>query len=130
VLIRQNGPVFGSSNPYSQAGETQLSLATRNLRSTDHYNGAVEQVQRQTLGSYVVNIQHAVDFSITHTFSERFSASVGIPIVVASWGIPSPTTAGEAARATQHGRGLGDISVSGRAWLLPTDRFTSWSASA
>jgi len=70
-------------------------------------------------------VQHAVDFTITHTFTNRFSANVGIPVVAASWGIPSPLTGGEAARATQHGRGLGDISIGGRAWVLPTDRFTS-----
>jgi peroxiredoxin len=121
--------VFGSSNPYSQPGETQLTVSTRNLRSTDHYNGTVEQVQRQTLGSYVVNVQHAVDFTITHTFSERFSASVGLPIIAASWGIPSPLTGGEAARATQHGGGLGDVSISGRGWVLPPDRFTSGNVS-
>jgi thiol-disulfide isomerase/thioredoxin len=129
VLIRQNGPVFGSSNPYSQPGETQLNVSTRNLRSTDHYNGTVEQVQRHTLDSYVVNLQHAIDVTITHTFTERFSASIGVPIIAASWSIPSPTTGGEAARATQHGRGVGDISVSARGWVLPPDRFTSGNVS-
>ena len=117
--------MFGSSNPYSQPGETQLSISTRNLRSTDHYNGAVEQVQRQTLDSYVVNIQHAVDFNITHVFTERFSVNIGVPIIGASWSIPSPTTGGEIARAVERGSGLGDISVGGRFWALPTDRFTS-----
>jgi hypothetical protein len=43
--------VFGSSNPYSQPGETQVNVSTRNLRSTDHYSSDVEQVQRQTLGT-------------------------------------------------------------------------------
>jgi hypothetical protein len=95
--------VFGSSNPYAQAGETQVSVSTRNLRSTDHYNRDVEQLQRQTLGSYVVNLQHAFDFNVSRVFTERFSMSVGVPFVSASWGIPSPTTGGEAARATQHG---------------------------
>lgn len=115
--------MFGSSNPYAQPGETQVTLSTRNLRSTDHYSRAVEQLQRQTLGSYVVNKQHALDVNVSHVFTERFSMSVGVPFVSASWGIPSPTNGGEAARATQNGRGLGDISVSGRAWVLPTDRF-------
>jgi peroxiredoxin len=129
VLIRQNGPVFGSSNPYAQPGDTQLTFSTRNLRSTDHYNGTVEQVQRQTLDTYVVNIQHAVDFTLTHSFTERFSASLGIPLVAASWGIPSPLTGGDAARATQHGRGIGDISIGGRGWVLPPDRFRSGNVS-
>jgi len=117
--------VFGSSNPYAQAGETQLSISSRNLRSTDHYNRDVEQVARQTLGSYVLNIQHAFDVNVTHVFSERFSASVGVPFVAAQWGIPSPTTAGEGARANQKAHGIGDISATGRAWILPTNRFKS-----
>jgi cytochrome oxidase Cu insertion factor (SCO1/SenC/PrrC family) len=125
VLIRQNGPVFGSSNPYSPAGETQLDISTRNLRSTDHFNGTAEQLQRQTLDSYVLNIQHMVDISVTHTFTERFSMNVGVPFVAASWGIPSPTTAGDGARANEHGSGLGDISVGARMWILPTKKFTS-----
>ena len=125
MLIRQNGPVFGSSNPYSQAGETQISVSTRNLRSTDHYNGVVEQVQRHTLDTYVVNLQHMIDVNVSRNFTERFSMSVGIPFVNSSWGIPSPQSGGRAARADQVGRGLGDISVSGRAWMLPTDKFRS-----
>jgi hypothetical protein len=68
--------VFGSSNPYAQPGETQLTVSTRNLRSTDHYNRDVEQLQRQTLGSYVLNTQHAFDFNVTHVFTERFSMSL------------------------------------------------------
>ena len=115
--------MFGSSNPYAQPGETQLTVSTRNLRSTDHYNRNVEQLQRQTLGSYVLNTQHAFDFNVTHVFTERFSMSFGLPYIAASWGIPSPTTAGPDARANQQANGIGDISVSGRTWIFPTNRF-------
>ena len=125
MLIRQNGPVFGSSNPYSQPGETQVNVSTRNLRSTDHYNGTVEQIQRQTLGTYVVNLQHAVDLTVSRTFTPRFSMSVGLPFIAASWGIPSPTAPVPGPRANENARGLGDISVSGRYWVLPTSRFKS-----
>jgi hypothetical protein len=123
VLIRQNGPVFGSSNPYSEPGETQVNVSTRNLRSTDHYNGTVEQIQRQTLDTYVVNLQHAIDLSVNHTFTSRLSMSAGVPFLAASWGIPSPTTPTPGARANENARGIGDISVSGRYWVLPTSRF-------
>lgn len=124
MLIRQNGPVFGSSNPYSQPGETQVNLSFRGLHSEDHYNGDIEQVQRHTLGTYVVNKQRAVDLTFTHTFTPRFSASVGVPYVNASWGIPTPINP-PGTRANENGRGLGDISVSGRMWILPTDKYTS-----
>jgi peroxiredoxin len=117
--------VFGSSNPYSQAGETQVNISTRNLRSSDHYNGTVEQVARQTADTYVVNLQHMVDVSVSHNFTDRFSMNVGVPFINSSWGIPMPLAGGRSARVDQVGRGLGDISVSGRAWVLPTGRFTS-----
>lgn len=125
MLIRQNGPVFGSSNPYARPGETQVNISTRNLKSTDHYNGTAEQLQRQTLDTYVLNLQHAVDFNVTHAFTERVSMSVGLPFVAASWGIPSPTSAGGGARANEDAHGLGDISVSGRAWVLNTQTHRS-----
>jgi hypothetical protein len=51
-------------------------VSTRNLKSTDHYSRDVEQVQRQTLGTYVVNMQHAVDFTVNRTITERLSMSV------------------------------------------------------
>jgi hypothetical protein len=130
VLIRQNGPVFGSSNPYSNAGETQINVSTRNLRSTDHYGGDVEQVQRQTLGTYVVNTQHALDVTLSRTFTERLSMSVGVPFIAASWGIPSPTAPVPGPRANEDARGLGDISVSARYWLLPTATFRTGNISA
>ena len=112
--------MFGSSNPYSQAGETQISISTRNLRSSDHYNGTVEQVARQTNDTYVVNLQHMADVSVSHNFSERFSMTLGVPFIHSSWGIPMPLTGGRASRVDQVGRGIGDITLSGRAWVLPT----------
>ena len=115
--------MFGSSNPYSEPGETQVNLSTRNLRSTDHYNGTVEQIQRQTLDTYVVNLQHAVDLTVSRTITSRFSVSAGVPFIAASWGIPSPTSPTPGPRANENARGIGDISVSGRYWVLPTSRF-------
>jgi hypothetical protein len=117
--------VFGSSNPYSQPGETQVNVSTRRLRSTDHYSGEVEQVQRQTLQTYVVNTQTAVDLAITRTITERLSMTVAIPYIDAAWGIPSPTSPVPGPRAMENGRGLGDISLGGRFWVLPTSQFRS-----
>lgn len=125
MLIRQNGPVFGSSNPYSQAGETQITVSARALVSNDHWNGEEEQLQRHTLDTYVTNHQRMLDINVNHVFTERFSMSASVPFINSSWGIPSPTSAGQAARADEVGRGLGDIAVGGRLWVLPTDKFKS-----
>jgi len=122
VLIRANGPVLGSSNPYSQPGENQISVTTRGLDSSDHYNGDVEQVQRQTLGTYVMNKQRAADLTVSHTFTERISMSAAFPYVNSSWAIPSPTAPTPGPRIAENGRGLGDIIVSGAYWVFPTDK--------
>jgi hypothetical protein len=122
--------VFGSSNPYSLPGETQINVSTRNLTSTDHYSGDVEQVQRQTLGTYVLNTQHAVDVALSYTCTPRASIAVGVPFVAASWGIPTPTAPTPGPRANQNAFGIGDVSISGRYWVLPTSRFTTGNISA
>ena len=119
MLIRQNAPVFGASNPYQQPGETQVSFSVRQLESDTHYSGIEEQVRRHELGTYVINRQQAGDINVSHTITERFSVSAGIPYVSASWSIPSPTNP-VGPRAQQDAAGLGDISVSGRYWLLDT----------
>jgi len=115
--------VLGSSNPYSQPGENQVSVTTRGLDSSDHYNGDVEQVQRQTLGTYVMNKQRAADLTVSHTFTERISASVALPYINSSWSIPTPTSPTPGPRIAEHGRGLGDIIASGAYWVLPTDKY-------
>lgn len=120
MLIRQTAPVFGAANPYQQPGETQVSFSVRQLESDTHYSGAEEQVRRHELGTYVINRQQAGDITLNHTFTTRFSMTVGVPYVSASWSIPSPTSPVPGARAQQDASGLGDISVAGRYWLLDT----------
>jgi hypothetical protein len=121
VLIRQTAPVLGAAGtPYDQPGEWQVNLAMRGLRSDDHYRLDQEQVQRQTLGTFVINHQYAADLMISRAFTERFSLSAGIPWVVASWSIPSPTSPVPGPRAQQDARGLGDISILSRYWLFDT----------
>ncbi len=121
MLIRQTAPVFGAANPYQNPGETQVNLSVRQLESDTHYSGAEEQVRRHELGTYVINRQQAVDVTVNHTFTKRFSMSAGVPFVSASWSIPSPTSPVPGPRAQQDASGIGDISVSGRYWLLDTE---------
>jgi hypothetical protein len=133
VLIRSNAPVFGANaSPYQQPGEWHLSLSTRNLVSNDHYNGGVEQLQRQTLQNYVTNKQNLVDVNVSRAFTERLTLSVGVPYVNSSWASRDPRYPLPAARheVEQNGRGLGDISVSGRYWLFDTKRRLNWNIAA
>jgi hypothetical protein len=133
VLIRSNAPVFGAdANPYTQPGEWQVSLTSRNLVSNDHYNGAVEQVQRQTLQNYVTNKQNLLDVNVSRTLTDRWTISVGVPYVNSSWASRDPRFPLPAPRREieQNGRGLGDISVSGRYWLFDTRTRTNWNVAA
>jgi len=119
VLIRQSAPVIGAQGtPYAAVGEWQFSLSGRDLRSDNHYVTDVEQKQRHTLGTYVINEQHAIDLSINHQFTPRFSVAGAVPFVSASWSIPSPTAPTPGTRAEQDAHGIGDVSVVARSWVL------------
>lgn len=133
MLIRNSAPVFGANRrPYQEAGEWQFSLASRNLVSNDHYNGTVEQVQRQTLQNYVTNRQNLVDFAISRAMTNRLALTVAIPYVNSSWASRDPAFPLPAERheVAQNGRGLGDISAIGRYWLFDTETHETWNIAA
>ena len=119
VLIREAAPVIGSiSSTYMRPGEWQLDVSYRDSTAARHYSLDVEQVQRQQLGTNVINTQKQTLFNLSHQINERLSLAVAVPVVVATWGIPRPLTPVPGARATEHGQGLGDISAMGRYWVF------------
>lgn len=119
ILIRESAPVIGSlRSTYLRPGEWELDVSLRGSTADRHYSGDVFQEQRTTLGTNVVNKQHLLLFTLNHAFTPRMSMSVNVPFVDASWSIPSPISPVPGPRATQHGQGLGDISVIGRSWLF------------
>jgi hypothetical protein len=122
VLIRQNGPVFGpSEKPYMSKGTWQLNAQFRMLRSDDHYNGTVYQEQRDRIGNYVINKQKMLDIGVTYALTERLNLSLAVPVVAASWSLPSPSAPVPGPRYKQEGHGIGDLSLSGRFWLFSTE---------
>lgn len=130
MLIRQTAPVLGAahSTPYQQPGEWQVNLALRDLESDTHYRTDQRQHEREELGTFVVNRQHAADVSVSYAFSQRFSLTAAVPFVSASWAIPSPTSPQPGPRAQQDGQGIGDVSVIGRSWLFDPRKFRSGNA--
>ena len=119
VLIRESAPLFGSaSSTYLRPGEWELDVSFRDSTADKHYSLDIEQTNRATAGTYVINKQKQMLFSVSQAVTTRFSYAVNVPIVVASWSIPSPTSAPIGPRATQHGDGLGDVSVLGRYWVF------------
>ena len=133
MLIRNTAPVFGANRSvYQQPGDWQVSLSSRNLVSNDHYNGTEEQVQRQTLQNYVTNRQNLADVSITRAMTKRLSLTLGVPYVNSSWASRDPRFPLPEARheVAQNGRGLGDVSLSARYWLLNPDTHQKWNVAA
>jgi hypothetical protein len=113
-------------------GEWQLNLSARNLVSNDHYNGTVEQVQRQELQNYVENRQNLFDIGLTRVMTRRLSLSIGVPFVNSSWASRDPAYPFPQARreVPQHGRGIGDITVTSRMWLFYPPTHPNWNVSA
>jgi hypothetical protein len=109
-----------ATSPYQQPGEWQVAVAARSLESDTHYRLDDRQHEREELGTYVINRQHALDISGTYALSERLSVAVAVPFISASWSIPTPTAPRLGPRAQQDGQGIGDVSVVGRYWLFDT----------
>ena len=123
--------MFGANaSPYQQPGEWQVSLSARNLVSNDHYNGTVEQVERQRLESYVNNTQNLYDIGLTRVLTRRVSVSVGVPFVNSTWALRDPAYPLPAPRREipQNGKGIGD--VTGRAWVFTPSTHPDWNVSA
>ena len=119
MLIRTNAPVFGASEPLAfTPGEWQFSFNYRGLQSDDHYRGIQFQYQRESAGTYVVNTQQLYDLSASYNFTQRFSVFGSLPVVNASWSLPTPTTPTPGPRREQNASGLGDVSALARFWLL------------
>lgn len=133
MLIRNNAPVFGANaSPYATAGDWQLNLSSRNLVSNDHYNGTAEQHERQQRQNYITNRQNLFDVGLTRVLTPRVSVSVGVPFVYSAWAFRSPASPlpGPRIEEPQWGRGIGDISATGRAWIFKPDTHPDWNVSA
>lgn len=129
MLIRNNAPVFGANaSPYQQSGEWQVSVSTRNLVSNDHYNGTVEQHERQERQNYITNRQNLVDFGISRVVTRRLSLSLGVPFVYSAWAFRDPASPlpGPRIENAQWGRGIGDISVTSRFWIFNPETHVDW----
>jgi hypothetical protein len=111
--------VFGAASKLVPArGEWQVSLSYRGLDSDTHFSGTEHQRYREREGSNVVNTQQALDLGVSYAASERLSFTLGIPVVKASWAVPTPIRPVPGPRAKQEASGLGDVSLTGRYWVF------------
>lgn len=116
--------MFGAdSQPVPAAGAWQVSMSYRTLTSDVHYSGSEEQTHRESDRTFVINEQRALDVGVTYAVTDRFNLALGIPVIEASWSLPTPISPlPPGPRAEQNASGLGDVSLTGRYWLLPPDR--------
>jgi hypothetical protein len=131
IISRECAPEFGmDGGPYLMPSQWQLDGSFRYLDASKHYNGTNYQIQRDTLGTFVMNRQRILDLGATYGVTDQFSANITIPYLVAGeWGLPLPSAkaATPTSPATQNGpranfytSGLGDISINAKYWLLNT----------
>lgn len=128
ILLRQTAPAFGTTgSTTTDVGTWSLTFTGRSSTADTHYSGTVEQVQRHIDDSYVVNRQHSITTTVGYQLTSRISLNASLPFVEASWGIPSPRTAGQSARADENARGIGDVTTLARIALFdPATTSRSW----
>ena len=69
--------MFGANGSvYHRPGDWIVSVSARNLVSDDHYNGTVEQVERQERETYIKNTQNLLDIGITRMITRRVSVTL------------------------------------------------------
>ena len=105
-------------SPYLKTGEWQLFSGYRGLKSDNHFKGTVEQIQRHVDGTFKINHQNLLDNAVTYAVNRQWNVTLSVPLVAAS---RSNKLTG-AGRFLESADGLGDISLTGRYWLLNTER--------
>src|SRR5436190_24277358 len=74
ILLRQTSPAFGTTGSIDQeVGTWNITMTGRNSLADRHWNGTVEQVQRHTDDTYVVNRQNSVTFTVGYQWTPRVS---------------------------------------------------------
>src|SRR5437773_2005382 len=117
-------PVIGTdSDAYARPRAWQVSTSYRWQKSHRHFVGSEEQVDRAADSSEVVNRIHLLDVSVRYNLSLRTSVSLGVPIILASRSSPiRDQTRAVIDRSVVQARGLSDITLSARRWMLAPDK--------
>lgn len=113
-------PVIGArAATYALPESWETTLAWRYQKSDKHYVGSEYQEERTTEHSEVINTYHLADFTIKYNWTDRASISVSIPYLMAERSSPIRNEHREViGRYTVQARGMGDIFVTGRYWML------------
>jgi hypothetical protein len=122
VAIRSTGAVCTRQEANVQSGGWQLNTSYRFFKSYKHFVGTDEQKEREERGTDVRNWQHTLNLTLVRQFNSRWSMALDVPIIYndRSSMYEHYGNASTSPNARRHTRafGLGDVRVSGAAWLL------------
>jgi hypothetical protein len=113
-IVSRGDQVGGASQKSSWLSPErwQISIGYRWQHSHRHFVGTEEQHERAERRTEVNNKIHVIDVAGTYEVTPRFSLSFSVPMLFAErFGQSTPENA-------THSRGVGDISVVGRMWLM------------
>ena len=122
MLNRQSLPVFGGQNPYLESGRWHLVTAYRGAVSDKHYQGTAPFPELDPGGP--TNRQNQLNLDVWYAASERLNLAVSVPAHVNSFTVkrvpPGSAPGAPPVEGATRARGLGDVTLRARYWVLPT----------
>jgi hypothetical protein len=108
-------------NPFLHQGDWQVSFGYSGYVSDLHYQGRNPFPELDPFGPD--NTQHLLSLGFQRGFTDRLSLGVTVPLHFNDFvltRVPPGSTTGQLVRDGTSSRGLGDVSVRGRYWVLDT----------
>lgn len=123
VAIRSNG-VCTMDHPMgdSVARSWQLNTGYRYFKSFRHFKGKEEQKERLVAQTEVINWQSTLDISVVRQFNQRWSMSVGLPLIYNDRS--SLYEHGRTERHISSAASIGDMRISASRWMLDPNKAT------
>lgn len=118
VAIRSTGGVCTMEHPMEdeKVSGWQLNTSYRYFRSFRHFRGNEEQKERLLENTEVVNWQNSLDLSLVRQLNNRWSLSLGVPVLVNKRS--SLYEHGRSERHASNSNGIGDIRITANRWML------------
>ena len=131
MLTRNTAPVLGAHDgPYLRPGDWQIGATLRTFRADEQYRGTVLSQPVTRLKTQVISELDLLDLNATYGVSPQLSLSLGVPLILyASSNRALPAGVAGSPRFTQSSKGLGDISLTARYWLLDVEEHKSQNVS-
>lgn len=125
IVARQSADVAGGG-AFFEPGQWQLALASRWFRSSRHFVGTHEQTERATDGTQTPNDVMTFALEASYALSKRAWLSATLPYFIGERSEPvyAADQKTVVARSRTSARGVGDVIVGARAWVLDPERFS------